>query len=604
MKHLFHRRLLPLIGFAVAAIGLRLWALFALADDPRIKEPPLDAAYYLDLARRLSEGVPWPQEPFFMAPLYPWLLAGLFKIAPPYVLTVQIAQSLLGLGSLIFLAAATRRWLGPFTAWCASFLFIFCGPVLAIENAVLSESFLLFLTTAVIYFWPDSSQSRIRTFLFGLACGLLSAGRASFLLLPLAAIVSLKPWRQFKTSTLPLMIPLILFGTVLPLTPQLIHQTRTCGHIQLLTMNGGMNLYIGNNHLARGIFSSPPEMDLNDDFTCRNSASILTGRELSLEESSKFWRDRTLADIRSDPGHALILIGKKIIKFFSPREIPQIYNFQILAERHLPLQIAFIRFSSLLPLALAGLLMLRQKRIRPFPNITFRELLPWLIPVAIAWLQIVMFFATGRYRIVILPAFLGLAGLGLAGLINLIRARSYLLPSLTIAGFILMLICPAGYPEIKARAYDAYYQGLRLTNDKQYEDALAEYRRSTGIYPANGEAWHGVGTALSNLNRYSEAIEAYRRALQIIPRSAITHYALGLAYYRLNEISQANNAFAETTALNPRHGEYHFVFGVTLAQLGRTDEAARQWRMTLQSNPGHQQARQYLRELEESRAGD
>jgi tetratricopeptide (TPR) repeat protein len=599
-RHPSWQRIAPFLAFSVIALALRVWSVFGLASNPRIDTPTRDCAYYFDLARQVAAGSVWPSDPLFMGQLYPFLLSGLFRIAPPEVLTIQIFQSLLGLATLALLVLTVRRQFGLLCASFSAGIYIFYGPILASESMVLMESIMLFLATAALFFWPHQRRRLITALLFGLTCGLLAVGRASFLLLPLIAVITLLRSgvaASARSRAISLSL-LVLIGATLPIIPQAIHQTRATGRPGFLTLNGGMNLYVGNNHLARGIFSAPPEMDLNDDFTARRSASVLAGRKLSLYESSTFWRNRAVAEIKSDPGDFLVLLGRKALLFFAPAEIPQIYNFQILAEQAPALKIAFIRFGYLLPLALAGLFYLIRLRRRNVseqkPDANGHSLIPVLVLIAVGWAQTIIFFATGRYRIDVLPAFIVLGAVGLTYLVEQLRKKQIVPVMLTCAIIAGLFFAPAGYPVAKAKAYDAYYLGLKQSNMKAYPEALARYHDAINADPGCGEAWHGAGTALYHLQRYPEAIENYLEALERMPRSAITHFALGLCYLRSGNYQQASIGFQQAVRLNPRNPMYHYQLGNALYQVGNRDAAKQSWQTTLQLTPNHKGAREQL----------
>ncbi|MBD3235854.1 MAG: tetratricopeptide repeat protein [Candidatus Eisenbacteria bacterium] len=596
--------LLPWLG---AGAALRIWTVAALARDPHITDPVLDSRHYFDLALRLSEGQGWPHAPLFFGALYPALLSGLFRVAPAQPLTVQIAQAALGLASLCLLFVATRRSFGSLAGHLAAALFVLAGPILAIENVVLMESLLLFLSTVMLWTWTDprfgSARHPLPAAGFGLAAGLMALGRASFLLLPIAAVVWIViAWRSAggrrpshgggRRWVAP---ALILLGALLPLLPQAMHQTRTTGHLQLLTLNGGLNFYIGNNPYARGIFSNPPQIDLNDDLTARRAASIQAGRELTLAESSRHWLRRGLDFIRTEPLQALRLFARKALLFFAPREIPQIYNYDALSATTLPLRLAFVRAAWLVPLlglGLAAVLLWRRRASASRSRLT-----PYLALIGIVWLQVILFFAAGRYRIVAYPAMIGLAGAGLAFAVREIRARRWLLPGAAALAILVMHLLPPSYPAAAARAFDAYTVGLRQMQQGNLAEGLRWYRRATELSPDFGEAWHGLGTIHYQVHQYAAAIRAYQEALERMPRSAITYYALGVAYHRAGNDAQAVPALERAVELNPRQPDYRNHLGMALANLGRYEEAAAQWREVLRLDPHHRGAQENLHRL-------
>ncbi len=621
-------RVWAIVALFLAALGLRAWSVASLARNLRIADPILDSRYYLDVAGMLARGEGWPESPHFFSPLYPVLLSGLVRIAGPSVLAIQIAQSLLGCAALAFLLLAARRWLGSSSAILAGSLYVLYGPVLGMENLVLMESILLCLACAALWLWPDGravppaahaiggSPARTgalaRAFAFGLVCGVLAVGRGTFLLLPLFAIAGLllrarrsaDPGEPSRAAGRALVVGLVIIGACLPLLPQTISQTRATGRLQIMTLNGGLNLYVGHNPTSRGIFSEPSDLDLNQDPTGAHSAALLTGRRLTLVEASRYWRERAASFVREQPGRELFLIARKTLLYFSPREVPQVDDFQILAESSPPLRVAFLRFGILLPFVLLGAATLcarsskaRARETSAARPQTIASLYPWIALLLTGWIQTVLFFATGRYRIPVVPGLLGLAAVGALFLWQRAgRLRGIALAGAAAAGIALQLL-PSAYPADKARAFDAFQMGVRRMNAGQLSLALADYDEAIRYSPASGEAWHSRGVVLYHLRRNAEAVAAYREALARMPGSAITWYALALACREGGDDAGALAAFERATQLNPRQAGYRVDLGDALVRAGKTEEAIERWNIALQIQPGYTDALQRLRAM-------
>ena len=628
----------------LAAVLFRIWSVAALASDPRVAEPILDGKHYLELAQRLADGKGWPAGPIFMTPSYPWLLGMLFRLTPAASLTVQIFQAVLGLVTFIVLTVTVRRDLGGRVALALGALYALCGPLLGIESQVLTESLLLFLTAVALFLWPKPGQPWWRHLLFGVVAGLLATGRGIFLLVPLAALVhfwiaqrSAEPpaaglpsekskkrhrsrvKRSNAVTSAPGMgagpaasVLSLLAGLVLALLPLAIHQTRSVGSLRILSLNGGMNFYVGNHSAAVGMYSLPPEIDLETDFTATHAASRLEGRPVALAESYQFWTERALHDLMNDPGRWLSLWTRKALLFLSPRDIPQIEDFQILRERHLPLRFALFDFAWILPLAVLGLVAHVRSRLRSRaksaeatpstpPDCGTNALTPWLIVIGIGWLSTILFFATGRYRIPFLAGFLGPAALGLALLVETAQKRrlrvSLIVLPLTVA---IQLVLP-GYPLNKARAYDYNQAGLRLRRNGNGSAALEEYRKAAATDPEDGLAWHGIGVCLVHLDRLPEAAEAYGQALARIPQSALTHYNLGIVQGRMGKDDLALGELKEANRLDPFDLRIRSDMAVALGRTGNEAESLRIVQEVLKENPRFPPAVRLLRALEEKK---
>ncbi len=616
--------------FLVAAL-LRIWAGIELSRDMRVSDPILDGRYYLDLAERLAGGGGWPDEPHFMTPLYPAVLSVIFRAAPVSVATVQVFQAILGLATLAILFLAVRRDLGMGAAIAAGALFAIYGPILANESQVLVEGLLLFLSAVAIWFWPRAGDRFLRLLLFGVTVGLLTLGRGVYLLLPAAAaaMLILRGRRQLAAQLKP--VAWIALGLAVSLLPCAVHQTRTTGKLTILTLNGGINLYIGNNPSARGVYSQPAELDLEQDPTGARSASMLAGQPLTLAESSRFWTRRTLESARERPGRLVWLLARKVMLYMSPDELPQIEAFDLLRETHLPLRAAFVGFGLVLPAAALGVVAwFRRRRYAgvfpvlqsagaverpedggrsrgpaaaagrcvqdgPAPGSLGVE--PYLILILVGWIATILFFATGRYRIPYMAGFIAAAGYGIHFLWGMIRARRLSRLAAVVPLAVGIQLAIPGYSLDSVRVHDAYQRGIRLQRAGDPVSAIAAYREALKIDHAHGEAWHGMGAALVSMGRLPEAAEAYERAAALLPHTALTRYNLGVVLGRMGHDADAVEWFREAVALDPYDPVMRSDLGVTFARLGRFAEAAEQFREALELDPHHEPSIRHLRSL-------
>jgi tetratricopeptide (TPR) repeat protein len=589
----------PALLLALVAVALRTWSVAVLSRDWRIFAPALDGGYYLQLAAALSRDLSWPSGPFFMTPLYPVLLSFLFRVFPATVLTVEVAQSALGLATLALLVAAARRDLGTAAGWALGGLYVLYGPILGLESQVLTEGLLLFLASVSLWFWPRPSCRAWTCAAFGVACGLMSIGRGVYLALPAVAIAQ-GWWRSRGAAAggsagrgaAPLArTAMIAAGVGLALLPLAIHQTRTTGHLTLTTMNGGLNLFLGNNPDAVGMYSPTPGFNPQHDVTGVATASQAAGRQLDLEQASRYWTARAFDFVRRNPGRAVWLEGRKLLLGLSPLEIPQVDDFQILREHAAPLRWAFLDFRWLLPLAALGLLTAGRDRLR--------RLGPWLVFPALGLLSTLVFFATGRYRLATLPGYLAPAALGVLALFEMARGRrspaaAWILPVVVVVQVLL-----PGYSIDHARARDAHALGMRQLGAKQPGLAVESFTRAAKWSPDWDRPWQGLANAMVDLRRLPEAQQALVRAVRINPASAESRHDLGVVRWMCGDTTGALGELAEAVRIEAYNVQYRADLAVGLEQAGRGREAARQWELVLRARPGDEAARRHLKSIRE-----
>jgi tetratricopeptide (TPR) repeat protein len=568
---------IPLALVLVAAFAVRLACLLALRSDLSIRVPLLDARYYMNLATTLAHGGGWPAGPHFMSPIYPLLLSGLFRVCPPTVESVQWGQMVLGIVTTLFVYLAARRFGEP-AAVSAGLMYALCGPAIIYENQVLVESLVAFSLAGSL--WLLGRQGSIGFAAAGLAgilIGIAGAGRPTYLLLVAPALVLLADsergalWKRRSVWA-------VVVGFLVVVAPPSIRNWRETGRPSLVTVSGGLNLYIGNNPRATGVYSSAPGVYLENDLTGSRSASRMAGRILDAEGASRFYANRAWSFLRDHPAAAARLWLRKAGFLFGPAEVPQIESAAQLRRDHPILRIlAPVGFVLLLPLGLLGIARNRSPRR------------VWGLAVAILLagaLTHVVFFSTGRYRAALLPVLSLLAGSGLSLLPAIARGgRRSLFRLWPLAlGIVLLLVAP-GIDRRKTEAWEYHQAGLRFDLMDAPRSAEQMYVRSVAADSSMGEAWHNLAADRAKQGRLAEAIADYERALRHLGENPVTLYNLGVLYGRLGMDEKALSYLDRAVAADPADPGVRVDRGVALYRLGRKDEAFSEWRRVAATSP-------------------
>ncbi len=567
----------PLLVVLLTGFAVRIAALIAMRDDLSIRVPLLDARHYIDTATALAQGGGWPPGPHFMSPIYPFLLSGLFRLAPPTTLVVQWAQLILGLGTVAFVTLAAGRH-SVLAGWIAGLLYALCGPAIAYENHVLMEPLIAFSLALLI--WLGSTEERpgpARLAAVGLAIGVAAAGRPTYLLLlPLAWLVMARRERERQPS--PASVAAMAIGVALVILPPTIHNVRATGRWSPVTTSGGLNLYIGNHAQASGIYSLPPGLFLEKDPTATRSASRLAGRQLTPAQASSYYAGLAWNWMVSNPIPTAKLWLRKAGYMMGPDEVPQIESFDTIRRDHLVFRwIGWIGFPLYLLLAALGL--------RPgHRNPTLRRLtIAVLIAGAAAHL---IFFSTGRYRAAMLPAMAILAGMGGRSLVERLRgepARAIGLWPMLIPLLILMVA-----PRIDSRAAQAWSRhqdGIRYEMLGDFREATKAYRAALAADSTQGESWHNLAACEVRAELLEEAAVHYRASLRHLGENPVTLANLAVVYGRLGQDARALEHFDRAVAADPADLAVRVDRGVALYRLGRLPEAFAAWREVGSENP-------------------
>ena len=565
----------PLIAVLTVAFAARLVCLLALKGDLSIRVPLLDALYYMTTATGLAQGNGWPPGPHFMAPVYPFLLSGLFRVAPPSVLAVQVAQLMLGVvtTSLVYL---TARRMGSAAGVVAGFLYAACGPAIAYENHVLMEALLAFAVVAAIWLAEAPARGWISGLAAGVAVGIATAGRPTYLLLVL--LLFLGGARRKETPFWRDRFLLAgLVGLALIVIPPSIRNTREIGRPSFVTTSGGLNLYIGNHEGASGIYSQPPGLFLEKDPTGTRSASQMAGRPLTPAQASDFYAGRAIDFVTGHPGAALRLAFRKLGYLLSPEEIPQIESMDALRRDHLSMRLlGLIGFPVLFTLALLGAF------ARGRGSRTWRSCLLALGAGALAH---VVFFSTGRYRASMLPAFAILAGAGGQALLAACRERSGWRGLWPIPVAALVLVVAPRTDRRAAQAWALHQDGIRYEKIGADRAASEVYGRALAADSTLGESWHNLAACEARQGRTAEAIRTYERALTVLGENPITLYNLAVLYGNLGLDDRALAYFNRSVEADPSDPVVRVDRGVALYRLGRPDAAFADWRWVAAGAP-------------------
>jgi len=82
--------------------------------------------------------------------------------------------------------------------------------------------------------------------------------------------------------------------------------------------------------------------------------------------------------------------------------------------------------------------------------------------------------------------------------------------------------------QTEAGGEDHFKSGLRAYFSKNYEEAIAEFRKSIQINPANPTAYSNLGYVYFDIGMIERAYEYQKRAIEIDPNHANAHYGLAL----------------------------------------------------------------------------
>jgi len=607
----------------------------------------LDAQVYDLWATRIAAGA-WLGGPvFYHAPLYPYLLAFIFRFLVHHYLPVYLLQMALGVGVLFLVYRVGRRCASPVAGLAAAALLALYAPLPFFETKIMSTSVAVALAVAslalLVEAWERGGLPRWLG--AGALIGVTAlAHPASLLLAPVfAAAVLVRTRRLHEAAAL-------AAGTILAVAPATLHNLSAGGGLVLISSQGGITFLQGNSPKSRGLyrpvdgFSGSP---LTQEEEEKSLAEKAVGHPLTAAEVSGYWFDRGLQAIRQSPGGYLTLLQLKLLRWFSSHEYSTEYSLSIERQQLLTLLLPFLPFGFLAVGAAAGTWL--------GWRIYHRRLVPIFLFLAATAAPPILFYVSSRYRIAAVPALAILCGVALERLWEKVKARatSDALPVAATVVFVgALTLIPYGRDHLYQEAnvhynlgnlyYDAgdydraipeYRQALQvsdfefyrinlgnaLTRKGRFDEAIEQYRQVIAKKPQFAKAYIQWAKALAEQGKTGEALEQYRkavamgvsspdleaklsgagappaadgveaarRAVAADPGNASLHNTLGIALQKAGRTDEAEKEYLSASALSPAYEKSHFNRGLLLEARGRTEDALQEYETAARINPGY-----------------
>jgi 4-amino-4-deoxy-L-arabinose transferase-like glycosyltransferase len=410
------------------ALALRLSYLVFYAESPLFDAPGMDPGYHVDWAYDIATRSFLGTEVYFRAPLYPYLLSAFFWIfgkSSSTFLIIHAVQMVIGAVNCVLLYWLSARIYGLRVGVIAGLIAALCWIFIYFEGEFLFPVLLIFLLLTAFSFLTSAVESRriSRFFAAGLFFGLFSITRPNilafipFLLLWIHLLdrrdgLRSQSWKGAAT---------VVAAIVLCVAPVTFRNYLVSGDLVLISSQGGLNFYMGNNPSSDGARAFIPGEFIGASWESgyREPIEIAereAGRALTPSEASRFWANKGLAFLRDHPGKAFQLYIRKLRLLLNGSEIPNNRNIHFFAEYSGFLNLPFfIGFWVLAPIGIAGILFTRRDR--------------WwwlLVGFMVVYLgSFVPFFITSRYRTTAIPFLVIMASVFLVGIYEALRGRDW-----------------------------------------------------------------------------------------------------------------------------------------------------------------------------------
>jgi len=556
------------------------------------------------------------QRPYLRPPGYTYFLAGVYRIAGESPHAPIAAQMILALASCLLGYVLAKRWFGQGVGLVFALLMGTYWSFIYYETKLHAATLLIFLALAllnVLALWAERITIW-RAIAAGALVGLFALVRPTILPFAAAALVWGLWLARRQGQPRAAVLPIIVYVAAIALTiaPATIRNYLVARDFVLISTNGGINLYVGNNPSARGYFTDNfAEMQgINTCFDLPILARRVErqlGRPLRDSEVSDYFAGKAIAHVREHPLRTAGLLIRKLLLFWGPKEIslsemPHFDRTQSRVLKRLPINFAVAMALATVGLVLLGL-HLRSTTSASTSDASAEKVtlerqrqvvvlvMLFLVCYSGAFLP---FFVTALYRQPVIPLLLLLGALALYRLGRLVGTRRYALALVTVAGgCAAFAICSTDFAGYKPDEPEWHYRrALTLEQAGRVDDAVAQYQAAIRLKPHHASAHHNLGITYAKQEKLELAIAHYRRALDAEPEAPDVHNNLGIALQRSGRRDEAMRHYRQALRVDPDYADAHVNLGQLLIDQGQTDEGIDHLRKALALSPRHREAHQ------------
>jgi tetratricopeptide (TPR) repeat protein len=630
------------------ALAVRLFYIHEIRSLLWFDVPLVDGASYFRIANKIAGGdLLAGHDAFWQPPLYSYFLAFLLKLAGPDMGFIYAVQAVLGALSCVLAAGIGARIGGRRAGIATGLVMALYGPLIHFDaqplipvlHVVLALGGLALLLRGAA---GDVAAAR-RPIAWGGAgflWGLAAVATPNILLAvpPAAAWIA---WRGVRGAGAPggrrRAVLLFLAGVTLPVAAVAVRNLVVSGEPVLISSNGGINFYIGNN----------PDYDLTVRIRPGGEFERLAQQPENLgvlgeAAKSRWFMARAVDFLVHYPGAALRLYGRKALDLLAGREIPRnedIYDYRrtsILLRALVWRFVVAFPFGLVAPLAAAGVAALFGDRKADDPARSAALLL--LLYAGAYAVSILLFFPTDRYRLPIVPVLAVFAGVWLGAPSAVRRSRAVLATLLLgLVAFNLDAMTPRqSWPEEEAlnRAYALRVKGrldearveclraidlnpLRIDPRNMLavmaaeagdrEEAVTRYREVLELAPDFIDVRRSLGEVLGALGRVEEARHEWQIAAGLAPAAGIVLADLSLSYLDEGTLETAYDYGEKAVRARPDLGETHYALALAARALHRRDVVLRELgeaeRLFPEGSAGRRHASEILGRMRQRDAG-
>lgn len=491
---------------------------------PYYRIPIMDSAYYDAWAIRVAQGHGYGPMPFYMAPLYPYMLALIYKVFQHSFTIVYFFQEMLGVLNVFLVYLIGRRLFGHAAGLIAGLLITLYAPVVYLESKLLTETLAIALSlgSLLMLIRAMDKPTMLKFLATGVMLGLSAVCRPAALLTAFLMIL----WLLWRRPVKGRFVAILAAGIALAVLPVTARNYFVGKDLALITTNGGICFAQANASLATGVssalggFSSSLATQQQEEMEL---ASTGVGHPVTASESAAFWFKFGLRMAKEHPAKFALLQLKKLAWSLHNREPGCSYSIYFEQTLVPALRRLFLPFSLIAGLGLFGFLRSRGNKES--------ELLA--IQVISVYLTMIVFAVSSRYRVPAMPMMAIFAGYGIVQIAGKPNWRSIVGLAACLAA--VSSVSLIKYPQPRIMPSDTGNLGTAYMESGDPDKAIFYLNKTMQIEPSS-IARYNLGNALLAKGKLDEAIPHFRKAVELRPDDRQFQATLALALLKQEEL--------------------------------------------------------------------
>ncbi|MDD5136507.1 MAG: tetratricopeptide repeat protein [Candidatus Omnitrophica bacterium] len=533
----------PYIIIFFLAFALRLIYLNQIVQSPFFNFFIIDEFEYNRWAKEILSGkLLWSAIPYH-GPLYPYLLAGLYKIFGCDYYIARLFGGVISSLSCVLMAHISWKSCGKRAGIIAGVIAAVYWPFIFWSGELVTETLAIFLNLIVfLLLWRARSDKRPGViFLAGLSIGISAATRPNITaLVPfvLVWIFMISRRKAFLKNAL-----ILISGMAVIIAPIALRHYLISGEFVLLQGHSGLGLFLGLNPHIDTIYNVRAGLTWDKWMLEPIRANMLSENSLS-----RYWIQQVILIISQEPLLFLKHIGENILLILSRFEICA--DKAILYNRNFsPLIFSLPGFWLVGPLGLGGAVLMWKKR---------RELALHYIFLAGTFLTLLPFLTSSRHRLFLVALLLIFAAFALDDIWRKITSADrkgvfYAVCILLIAcGIVNIDILGVGSKEYSRTHLSLAEVYLKRTEPQK---ALSEIKEYIRLYPSDAEGYKALGDIYLNMKDRKRAESAYRKALKKDPEYFRAANNIGTMLAMNGDLAGARRYFKRALVIYPFYDE-------------------------------------------------